>query len=108
MQMVADTPSLFYLDTEYISTRVPMRLWQLAGLCSDSVRAATVVNWMVMGIYFTRELLHKMKKVNSAICMGCDRSESENLSHFLLQCSFYQQIRENYLPKLMEINPNIS
>ena len=108
IQIVADTPSLFYLDTEYISTRVPMRLWQLAGLCSDSVRAATVVNWMVMGIYFTRELLHKMKKVNSAICMGCDRSESENLSHFLLQCSFYQQIRENYLPKLMEINPNIS
>ena len=85
-----------------------MRLWQLAGLCSDSVRAATVVNWMVMGIYFTRELLYKMKKVKSEICLGCDKSEKEDLSHFLLQCSSYQQVRENYLPKLLDINPHIS
>ena len=67
-----------------------------------------VVNWMAMGVYFTRELLQKMKKINSAMCMGCNKSENENLSHFILQCGFYQQIRENYLPKLMEINPHIS
>jgi hypothetical protein len=39
---------------------------------------------------------------------GCNESENENLSHFILQCGFYHQIRENYLPKLKEINPNIS
>ena len=63
--IVQDTPSLCYMDTNYVSTTVPMRLWQLAGLCSDSVRTATIVNWMVMGVYFTQELLHKMKKIRS-------------------------------------------
>ena len=81
-----------------------MRLWQLAGLCSDSVRAATVVNWMVMGVYFTRELLHKMKKVESPCCLGCDSGEKENLSHFLIHCGYYQEICEQYLPQFLEIN----
>ena len=78
------------MDTNYVSTTVPMRLWQLAGLCYDSVRAATVVNWMVMGVYFTRELLHKMKKIQSPQCLRCDLSESENLTHKKSVKMFYQ------------------
>ena len=84
-----------------------MRGWQLAGLCSVSVRQATVVNWMLLGVYFTRELLHKMKKVNSAKCLGCGLDVIENLSHFLLHCVFYKQIREEYLPKFVSLNMNI-
>ena len=108
ISVVEDTPSLCYMDTHYVSTTFPMRLWQLAGLCSESVRAATVVNWMLMGVYFTRELLHKMKKVDSPCCLGCDSSTQENLSHFLIHCGYYQEIRENYLPKFLEINVQLT
>ena len=43
--------SLRYMDMDYASLQIPMRLWQMAGLCSDSVRQATVVNWMLLGVY---------------------------------------------------------
>ena len=108
LKIVTDTPTLCHMDTDYISTRVPMRQWQLAGLSSYSVMAATVVNWMVTGVYFTRELMHKMKKINSAVCRGCENDQNENLDHFLIQCCYYQSVRESYLPQLLEINPNVS
>ena len=57
--------SLRYMDMDYASLQIPMRLWQMAGLCSDSVRQATVVNWMLLGVYRTRELLYKMNKAKS-------------------------------------------
>ena len=101
-------PTLNYMDTDYVSTSVPMRIWQLAGLCSDSVKAVTIVNWMVMGVYFTRELLFAMKKVESPKCLGCLENVGENLTHFLLHCSFYKDVRENYLPKFIENNKKIS
>jgi hypothetical protein len=85
-----------------------MHGWQLAGLCSVQFRQATIVNWMVLGVYFTRELLFKMKKVKSDKCFGCDAKTSENLEHFLIHCPFYQNIREEYLPKFILLNPNIS
>ena len=106
--IVKDMPTLSYMDSDYVTTSVPMRLWQLAGLCSDSVRKATIVNWMVMGVYFTRELLFAMKKTMSSLCLGCDENVNENLTHFLLYCSFYKDIRENFLPKFIEINLKIS
>ena len=84
-----------------------MRRWQLAGLSSVNVREATIVNWMLLGVYFTRELLHKMKKVNSPQCLACDENTTENLSHLILYCQFYQIIREEYLPKLVTSNKSI-
>ena len=104
----AETPTLKYLDTEYVSTTVPMRIWQLAGLCSDSVKQATIVNWMTLGVYFTRELLHKMKKVKSPVCFGCEDEVTENLEHLILHCSFYSDIREKYLPQFVLENTHIS
>jgi hypothetical protein len=62
-----------------------MCVWQMAGLCSASVRQATVVNWM--------------KKANTDNCLRCGLGVTENLGHFL---------REEYLPKFYEINMNIS
>ena len=108
INIAEDMPTLIYMDTEYISTSVPMRIWQLAGLCSDSVRAATIVNWMVMGVYFTRELLFSMKKVETPKCLGCSENVDENLTHFLLYCSYYKEVRESYLPRFVENNKKIS
>ena len=106
--IVTNAQSLQFVDTESASLSIPMRGWQMAGLCSVSVRQATVVNWMVLGVYFTRELMHKMKKVNSANCLGCGLGVTENLSHFLLHCVSYSKIRQEYLPKLLEINGKIA
>ena len=108
IQVVKSSETLQYVDTEAASLSIPMRGWQLAGLCSVQVRQATIVNWMVLGVYFTRELLFKMKKVNSDKCLGCETDTSENLEHFIIHCPFYQNIREEYLPKLILLNPNIS
>ena len=93
LKTAAETETLKYLDTEYASTTVPMRIWQLAGLCAVSVKQTTVVNWMILGTYFTRELLHKMKKVKSPLCLGCEDEAIENLEHLLLQCTYYSKIR---------------
>ena len=85
-----------------------MRVWQMAGLCSDSVKQAAVVNWMSLGIYFTRELMFKMKKVKSPLCFGCGEKEIENLNHLLLHCHQYQDIREQFIPKLIANNNSLS
>ena len=52
LQAAAETATLKYFDLEYASTSVPMRVWQLAGLCSESVRKATIVSWMILGGLF--------------------------------------------------------
>ena len=49
-----------------------------------------------------------MKKVKSDRCYGCETNTTENLGHFLIHCPFYQNIREEYLPKFLLLNPNIS
>ena len=108
IQVVGTSETLQYVDTETASLSIPMRGWQLAGLCSVQVRQATIVNWMILGVYFTRELLFKMKKVKSEQCFACEANDTENLEHFLLHCPYYQNIREEYLPQLIMLNPHIS
>ena len=107
-QTVKTSETLQYVDTEAASLSIPMRGWQLAGLCSVKVRQATIVNWMLLGVYFTRQLLFKMKKVESDKCFGCEENDREHLEHFLIHCPFYQNIGEEYLPQLVLFNPNIS
>ena len=85
-----------------------MTVWQMAGLCSQSVRQTTVVNWMLLGVYFTREILYKMKKVKSPECLGCSSQTNETLKHILLHCDHYKKIQEEYLPKYMLKNNHIS
>ena len=107
IRTVEDTPTLQYMDTSVASLTIPMRGWQLAGLCSTKVIEATIVNWMILGVYFTQELLYKMKKVNSPNCLGCGGYMKETLIHFLLHCKFYDQIRETFLPKLVLLNSKV-
>ena len=108
INIVKETPSLEYVDTSTASLNIPMRGWQLAGLSSVKVRQATIVNWMLLGTYFTRELLFKMKKSSSPHCLGCGNGTIKNLSHFLLHCQYYDEIREEYLPKLILLNKQTS
>ena len=108
LKIAADTTSLKFLDIEYSSTSVPMRLWPLAGLDSENVKQATIVNWMLLGVYFTQEFLHTMKKVKSPLCLGCEGGVIENLNHIILHCVHYQNIRESYLPQYMAQNRYIS
>ena len=83
-----------------------MRIWQLAGLDSNAVKEATPISWMYCGTYFTRELLHKMKKVKTPIC-ACTKDTSETLAHFILHCELYNSIREHYVPKYVKINKHV-
>ena len=98
--------SSIFVDTESVSTTHPMRIWQQAGLSSQNVKEATPVSWMFCGTYFTRELLFKMKKSKSPACV-CNNSTIENLSHFLLTCDLYSEIRQQYIPKYLQLNKNI-
>ena len=107
IQVVENSEILRYVDTEYASLSIPMRVWQMAGLCSDSVRQATVQHWMLVGVYFTRTFLHKIKKVKSALCFGC-KLQNEDLNHLMLHCSYFDQIREKFLPQYIAENSRIS
>ena len=51
--------------------------------------------------------MHKMKKIGSPEC-ACGMEKSETLSHFLLNCPLYEQIRQQYIPQLINLNTNIS
>ena len=108
INIVKETPSLEYVDTSTASLNIPMRGWQLAGLSSVKVRQATIVNWILLSTYFTQELLFKMKKSSSPHCLGCGNGTIGNLSHFLLHCQYYDEIREEYLPKLILLNKQTS
>ena len=83
-----------------------MCVWQQAGLSSLAVKHAFVVSWMYCSVYFTRELLHKMKKVTSPSCT-CNPTKSENLPHILLYCELYDSIRQECIPKFLEMNKKI-
>ena len=53
--------SLQYFDIESASIFKPTQTWVLAGLDSVEVKKATVVNWMQLGVYKTRDLPGKHK-----------------------------------------------
>ena len=50
---VESMESLQFVDTSNLSLGIPMRVWQMAGLCSNSVKMATIVHWMILGVYKT-------------------------------------------------------
>ena len=96
-----------YVDLGSLSTSTPMRIWQQAGLNSVDVKEATIISWLYCGTFFTRELLHKMKKAKTPACV-CDNLTSENLPHFLLHCPLYESIRQQYIPGYIQLNNQIT
>ena len=95
-----------YVDLSSLSTTTPMRIWQQAGLSSNDVKQATTVSWMYSGAYFTRELLHKMHKVKSPSC-ACNPEILENIPHILLYCEIYDDIRQECIPKFLNMNTQL-
>ena len=55
VQLLATWKHSYSILLEIVSSIcIPMRVWQMAGLCSESVRQATIVSCMLLGVYFTR------------------------------------------------------
>ena len=100
--------SLEHLDIESLNLDMPMNTWIQAGLNSEQSKKATVVSWMLLGVFKTRKRLFVMKKTKGDKCLACDENKTENLSHLLLSCPFYESIREEYLPRLAILNKNFS
>ena len=59
--------SLNLLDTSRLILMEPHPIWVAAGDNSISVQRATVVSWLLLGVYQTRQRLYSMTKVSSEI-----------------------------------------
>ena len=100
--------SLYLLDVPSLSIMKPAKLWSMAGLDSKEVKKAAVVNWMILGVYKTREILHKMKTVKSPMCTACQTNSVGSLSHYLLYCPYTEEIRQQYVPQFIVANPKVA
>jgi hypothetical protein len=100
--------SLQYFDIDSASIFKPTQTWVLAGLDSVEVKKATVVNWMQLGVYKTREKLLQFKQVKSDLCLACNMNQKESLHHLLFLCPFYDTIRQPVLTKLFLANTNLT
>ena len=63
---------------------------------------------MTLGVYRTRENLHKMKKEKSNMCTACPMNAIGSLEHYLLYCEFVKEIREKFLPQFILANLKIT
>ena len=83
-QILKDTArqkdSLEYFDIDSSSIFKPTQNWALAGLDSLEVKMATIVNWMQLGVYKTREKLHQFKLIKNDLCLACNLDQKENLN----------------------------
>ena len=100
--------SLYLLDVSSLFIMKPAKVWSMAGLDSKEVKKAAVVNWMTLGVYKTREILHKMKIVKSPMCTACCTNSVGSLSHYLLYCPYTEEIRQKYVPKFIVANPKVA
>ena len=96
------------LDISSLSITKPAKIWAMAGLNALEVKKACIANWMLLGVYRTREVLHKMKKTKSNLCTACPANAVGSLKHYLLYCQFVNEIRENFIPQLFRRNLKVS
>ena len=68
---LAELNSVQYLDVYSLNLDTPMNVWRRAGLDSFQARKTTVVSWMLLGVFKTREKLLKMKLVKTDKCLPC-------------------------------------
>ena len=100
--------SLCYLDTTSLSIMKPAKVWSMAGLDSTQVKRAAVANWMNLGVYKTREVLHKMNLIKSNLCVACSMNVIGSLPHYLLYCPFVEDIRQRFVPQFLQSNPKVA
>ena len=107
-QKAQSMTSLSLLDVNELSIIKPAKVWAMAGLDSTEIRKAAVVNWMTLGVYKTRETLHRMKIIKSPMCTACQMNVPGSLAHYLLYCPFTESIRQEYVPKFILSNPKVT
>ena len=61
--------------------------------------------WFLLGVYHTNELLYKMGKFKISICSKCQCGDS--VTHIILHCQEFSQIRQTLVSGLSELNANI-
>ena len=81
-------------------------MWSLPAYPCPCVSAQSVWGRPQSRTGWCRVFLHKIKKVKTPICAGCN-SKDEDLSHLLLHCRFYDPIREKYLSQYFVQNTSI-
>ena len=101
--------SLILLDTSRLMLTTPHPIWIAAGSNSISVQRATVVTWLLLGVYKTRERLHTMSKVSSPKCLLCvDDDLVEDQLHFALFCPVFKEIRTFFFEKFLYVNHKLN
>ena len=61
--------------------------------------------WFLLGVYHTNEHLYKMGKSKISICSKCQCGHS--VTHIILHCQEFSQIRQLLVSDLSELNANI-
>ena len=79
----------------------------MAGLDATEVKKSAVVNWMITGVYQTREVLYKMNIIKSDLCTACNMNVTGSLAHYVLHCPYVEEIRNNFVPKFILSNPRV-
>ena len=82
-------------------------MWVAARCDSISTSRATFVIWHLLGVYNTGKRLFKMKKANSPSCVMCF-AEIDDRVHFMLSCSAFSAIRDDFLCQLISLSPTVS
>ena len=104
-QEASSKPTLHLLDIPNLSSSIPHRIYENAGLDSMNVMKCTTQMWFLTGVYHTNQLLHKMNKVNSPLCNTCQ--VVDDISHVLLYCGLFTEIRQQFIHIISTTNPHI-
>ena len=101
--------SLRLFDSSRLTLTSPHPIWLAAGSNSISVQRATVVSWLLLGVYKTMERLHTMNKVSSPTCLLCEEGDLvEDQLHFALFCTAFSEIRNFYFKKIIDLNHRLN
>ena len=69
--------------------------------------------WLILGVYNTGERLFKMEKMRSPYCILCTEMSTtgttpvDNREHFLLSCTTFSDIREDFLSQFLSLSPTL-
>ena len=102
-------PTLDLFDASRLDLGSPHPIWSAAARDAVGTRRATYCLWILLGVYNTRERLHKMKQAKTPYCVLCkeesDSPQIEDRTHFLLSCPALQDTRENFLQQFLSLSP---
>ena len=95
--------TLDLFDVTRLTLESPHPVWVAAMCDSISTSRATYVIWLLLGVYNTGKILFTMRKANSPSCVLCS-AEKDDRVHFMLSCSAFASIREDFLCQLASLS----